>query len=90
MVALQTRVIMPRGLRATVVLAFAAALVGVVGLTMMVGSGPSELTTKLHEWDAGYIQGLPDHLRRKEKLMDMRNNVGPSLQRHFAAATAIT
>lgn len=31
---------------------------------------------QLHEWDNGYIQGLPDNLRRKEKLMDMRNNVG--------------
>lgn len=32
----------------------------------------------LHEWDAGYYEGLDDHLARSEKLKDMRQDVRQS------------
>mmetsp|Transcript_24984 Transcript_24984/g.57632 ORF Transcript_24984/g.57632 Transcript_24984/m.57632 type:complete len:354 (-) Transcript_24984:72-1133(-) len=60
--------------RAAVVVTMAAGLLGLIAVTVSVGSAPSALVeSRLHEWDAGREQGLPYKLRREEQLTDMRS-----------------
>eukprot|EP00285_Hemiselmis_virescens_P008932 CAMPEP_0173393256 /NCGR_PEP_ID=MMETSP1356-20130122/22007_1 /TAXON_ID=77927 ORGANISM="Hemiselmis virescens, Strain PCC157" /NCGR_SAMPLE_ID=MMETSP1356 /ASSEMBLY_ACC=CAM_ASM_000847 /LENGTH=349 /DNA_ID=CAMNT_0014351255 /DNA_START=13 /DNA_END=1062 /DNA_ORIENTATION=- len=60
--------------RAAVVATMAAGLLGVVAVTMSVGSAPSAMVeSRLHEWSAAREQGLPYGLRRQEQLTDMRS-----------------